>query len=228
MEKPRDHCIRCGECCLRSSPSLQASDISRVIEGAIQRSDLYTLRSGELVRDNIRGGLKRTEREIIKVREKKKTGACIFYDGPAKQCTIYEHRPIQCAAMTCWDDTEFMRVYGEPKAERRDLIQDKNLLRLMEAHEEKCGYPRLDCYAREIEKSGERAVENILGILRFDHDIRLLTSEKLDVNSSELDLIYGRPLAETIVMFGLKVVREPDGSFFLTLTTPSPQPFSDA
>jgi Fe-S-cluster containining protein len=224
MEKPRDHCIQCGGCCLRSSPSLQVSDISRVIEGPIKRSDLYTMRLGELVRDNIQGGLKRTEREIIKVRERKETGACIFYDDPGKQCTIYEHRPVQCAAMKCWDDAEFMRVYTEPKADRRDLIRNSQLLRLMGAHEEKCGYARLDRYVREIETSGERAVEEILGVLKFDHDIRLLVPEKLDVDADELDLIFGRPLTETIAMFGLKVVREPDGSFLLTLPDALPRP----
>jgi Fe-S-cluster containining protein len=220
----RTECIRCGECCLRSSPSLQVSDISRVIEGPIKRSDLYTLRAGELVRDNIRGGLKRTEREFIKVRERKETGACIFYDDPGKQCTIYEHRPIQCAAMKCWDERDFIQVYREPKADRRDLIHDRNLLRLMEAHEERGGYALLERDVRDIETIGEKAVEKILAILKVDHDIRSLTQQKLGVDSDDLDLIFGRPLTETISMFGLKVVRELDGSFFLTLSDPSPRP----
>ncbi len=224
MEKPRDHCIRCGECCLRSSPSLQVSDISRVIEGPIKRSDLYTLRAGELVRDNIQGGLKRTERELIKVRERKETGTCIFYDDPGKQCTIYEHRPIQCAAMKCWDERDFIQVYREPKADRRDLIHDRNLLRLMEAQKERCGYALLERAVRDIEMIGEKAVEKILAILKVDHDIRSLTQQKLGVDFDDLDLIFGRPLTETISMFGLKVVRELDGSFFLTLSDPSPRP----
>ena len=220
----RTGCIRCGECCRRSSPSLQVSDISRVIEGPIKRSDLYTLRAGELVRDNIRGGLKRTERDIIKVRERQETGACIFYDESGKQCTIYEQRPIQCAAMKCWDETEFMRVYSAPKANRWDLIDDRNLLRLMEAHEEKCGYIRLDRYVQAIQESGERAVEKILGILKFDHDIRVLSPEKLGIDPDHLNLIFGRPLTETISMFGLKVVRDLNGSFLLTLSDPLLQP----
>lgn len=224
MEEPRDHCIRCGACCLRASPSLQISDIPCVTEGPIKRSDLYTLRAGELVQDNIQGGLKKTEREVIKVREREDNGACIFYDEADSSCVIYEHRPIQCAAMTCWDHAEFMRVYREPKADRRDFIRDSQLLRLMEAHEERCGYDRLDRYVREIETSGEKAVEKILGILKFDHDIRSLVPERLDVNPDELDLVFGRPLTETITMFGLKVVREPDGSFLLTLSDALPRP----
>ena len=61
MERPRDHCIRCGECCLRSSPSLQITDAPLVYEGPIKRVDLYTIRVGELVQNNIRDELKATD-----------------------------------------------------------------------------------------------------------------------------------------------------------------------
>ena len=217
MEKPRDHCIRCGECCLRAGPSLQITDAPLIHENVIKKSDLYSVRVGELVRDNIREELKITDKEIIKVREREEGGGCVFYDDSKKTCTIYELRPIQCVALKCWDESEFMRVYAEPKADRRDIIRDNNLLRLMAEHEKRCAYSLLDRYVKQIESSGEKAVESILQLLKFDHDIRLLVPEKLGIDADGLDLIFGRPLTETIPMFGLKVVREPDGSFLLTI-----------
>ena len=82
MEQPvtneRTHCIRCGECCLGSSPSLQMPDTSLVYDGFIERENLYTIRLGELVRDNIRGELIVTDQEIIKIKEKEKN---YFYAG---------------------------------------------------------------------------------------------------------------------------------------------------
>lgn len=220
MEPARDHCIRCGECCLRSSPSLQMEDIPKVTGGAIKRTDLYAVRAGELVWDNVHGELRKIPREIIKIREGK-GGACRFYDPAERSCVIYEHRPIQCAALTCWDPTEFMKVFAGPQASRKDIIQDTNLLRLMKVHEERCGYALLERMVRAIQVRGEQAVQIILGILRFDHEIRELSSSRLGLHPCEMDLIYGRPLRETIVMFGLKVALEPDGSFFLTLCNPS-------
>jgi len=217
MERPRDHCIRCGECCLRSSPSLQFTDADLVYESVIRRADLYTIRVGELVRDNIWGELKVTDNEIIKVRERENGGGCIFYDDSKKACTIYEQRPIQCVALKCWDESEFMRVYAGPKADRHEIIRDKNLLRLIGEHEKRCAYTQLESCVKKIESDGEKAVEYILQILKFDYDIRWLIPEKLGVDSDEMDLILGRPLTRTIAMFGLKVVREPDGSFFLTM-----------
>jgi Fe-S-cluster containining protein len=213
----RDHCIRCGECCLASSPTLQMADVSLVYDGLIEKKNLYTIRTGELVQDNLQGKLKVTEKEIIKIREKENGTGCIYYDEDEKACTVYENRPIQCQALACWDESEFMRVYARPKADRRDIINDKNLLRLMAEHEKECSYLEVDRCVRRIEKEGERAVKDILGILKFDHDIRPLISERLDIDSSDMDFILGRPLFETITMFGLKVRKEPDGSFFLTV-----------
>ncbi len=217
-KETRDHCIRCGECCLSSSPTLQMADVSLVYDGLIEKSNIYAIRVGELVRDNVKGELKVTDKEILKIREKEHGRGCIYYDDEEKSCTMYEHRPIQCRALACWDESEFMRVYARPKLSRRDVISDSNLLRLMAEHDKKCSYMELEKYVGQIEKEGEQAVKSILELLKFDYKIRLLISEKLNIVSAEMDFILGRPFTETITMFGLKVIREKDGSFFLTTT----------
>jgi Fe-S-cluster containining protein len=212
----RAHCIRCGECCLGSSPTLQMVDVSLVYNGFIEKGNLYTIRLGELVRDNIRGGLRVTDKEMIKIKEKENSQGCIYYDEKAKACTIYEYRPIQCKALACWDESEFMRVYARPKADRRDIIRDNIVMGLMKEHDRRCSYMKLDAFVRQIEKEGEGAVGRILEVLRFDHHIRKFTSKKLGIGFSEMDFLFGRPLTQTITMFGLKVIKQPDGSFFLT------------
>ncbi|HIJ40534.1 MAG TPA: YkgJ family cysteine cluster protein [Deltaproteobacteria bacterium] len=212
------NCERCGECCLRSSPALQTQDISFVSNGLIQWSHLYTVRIGEPVRNNIDGTLEQTQHEIIKVREKTGKAECLFYDDAGKACTIYDHRPIQCAAQACWDEREFFRVYAEPKATRQDIIRDKNLLRLVSEHEKRCAYTELDRGVRRIETDGNRALEKILALLKFDHDLRRMAPEKLGMDPAELDFVFGRPLTDAICLFGLKVMKEKDGSFFLTIS----------
>jgi Fe-S-cluster containining protein len=191
-------------------------DVSLVHEGFLSRSDLYTVRVGELVSDNIQLKLTVTDKEFIKIKEKKEGRGCIHYNEKAKACSIYAHRPIQCRALTCWDEGEFMRIYAGPKASRRDIIFDKALLALMAEHDKRCSYMELDTYVRQIEKEGEKAVEKILELLKFDYHIRTFISKKLTAKSGHLGLVLGRPLNETITMFGLKVIRESDGSFFLT------------
>ena len=214
-EKERTHCIRCGECCRTSSPTLQTADLPHVKDGFIQRVDLYTIRPGEPIRDNVQGGLKPAAHELIKIRDR--DGACVYYEDAQKKCRIYTHRPVQCAAQKCWDDRDFMRVYAEPKAARNDLIKDSDLLRLMAAHDERCAVTELEDWVKRIEHEGEAAVVMILKMLKFDHDLRGMMLERLRVNPRELDLVLGRPLAQIIEVFGLRVNKKSDGSFFLTV-----------
>ena len=216
LEASGRHCIRCGECCLKSSPTLHADDLRLIKEGRILKRHLYAIRPGELVRDNIQHQLKITEIELVKVKEKGVGQGCIYYDHEGKVCRIYEHRPSQCSAFLCRDDRAFVRVYESPKLDRKGIIQDKALSDFIEQHEKKCGYHELEKLVMRIEAEGEKAVDGILSLLKFDHELRPLVSEKMGVAAGEMDLIFGRPLAETIAMFGLQVIKQPDGSFFLT------------
>ena len=216
IDTERTHCIRCGECCLATGPSLQKSDLPLFFNHVLDGTHLYTIRKDELVRDNINDALKFTDQEIIKVRDRKPGKGCILYDEGEKACTIYANRPSQCRAFACWDSEEFKAVFAEPKATRKDIIRDPNLLRLISAHEKTCDYQIISHYVKQIQQKGDSIISEVLKILQYDQDIRRLTHEKLAIDPREMDLLYGRPLTETIHMFGLTVKQEADGSYFLT------------
>jgi len=218
MNIPRNHCIRCGECCHRTSPTLQLIDLPLVKNNSIKWNRIYTIRRGELVNDNITNRLTVTHAELIKIKEKN-TGkeGCIYYDEDGKACTIYGKRPAQCSALKCWDTKELLDIHSGAKLERKHIIKDRMLSGVIEQHEQRCNYSTLDEYVKQIEVSGEKAVEKILDLLQFDHHLRPFISEKLGLKSDEMDLFFGRPLIQTINMFGLKVIREHDGAFMLTV-----------
>lgn len=217
MNTSRSHCIRCGECCLKASPTLQVQDRPLLVNNQIKKENLYTIRRGELVRDNITDGLVVTHTELIKIKERDgETRGCVFYDEAGKACTIYAHRPVQCSAFKCWDTDEFMKAYKGPKLMREQVVEDGVLLGLIEEHERRCSYAVLEEHAREIESKGEEVVERILDLLKFEYHLRPFICEKLGLNPDEMDFFFGRPLIKTITMFGLRVIREPEGSFLLT------------
>ena len=216
-EPERTHCIRCGECCLATGPSLQKSDLPLFFNHVLDGTHLYTIRKDELVRDNITDELTFTDQEIIKLRDRKTGKGCILYDEGEKACTIYADRPRQCRAFACWDDSEFKQVFSGPKADREDIIKDPSLLRLISAHESACNYETISRHIKQIQQQGETAVQKVLKILQYDQEVRRLTHEKLAIDPREMDLLYGRPLTETIHMFGLTVKQEADGSFLLTV-----------
>ncbi len=201
---------------------LQESDIQLVKRGFLKKKDLCTIRVGELVRDPIHKQLSITNRELIKLKEQGEDKGCIHYDNEARACLIYENRPAQCAALACWDTTEFMEVYERPKAERRNIIDDMALLRLIAEHERRCTYSELESCVKRIAGEGEQAIQEILKLLRYDYYFRPFISKKMDIALEEMDFLFGRPLIDTIHMFGLKVMRKSDGSFLLT-TLESPE-----
>ena len=214
---PRTHCIRCGECCLQGSPSLHTKDLELVEKGYIERGILYTIRRGELVRDNIQGKMVIIDQEIIKLKEQQsERGRCSLYNEREKACLRYENRPVQCSSLQCWNTDEFLEEYHDPKLTRRDIIDDHVLLGLITEHEEKCSYLALKKHVDEISTTGEDAVNKILGMLKFDYHLRPFVSQKLGVPLDEMDFLFGRSLMTTIGMFGLKVIQESDEVFCLT------------
>ncbi len=219
-QEQRTHCVRCGRCCLFAAPSLQKTDLPLFRNRLLDGKYLYTVRKGELVRDNVNGEMHFIDHEIIKIRERKGGEGCILYDPKEKACTIYAYRPGQCRALACWNDTEFRQVFSQPKAERRDILKDPSLLRLISEHENRCGYGTISHYVKQIETQGEPMVQRILKILQYDHDIRGLARDRLGLDSREMDLLFGRPLTDTIHMFGLAIAEDADGSFLLTAEEP--------
>ena len=219
-EKPKassTRCIRCGECCLEGSPSLHTKDLELIEKGDIEKGILYTMRRGELVRDNIQGKMVIMDQEIIKLKEQQtERGGCSLYNEREKACLIYEKRPVQCSSLQCWNTEAFLEVHRGPKLTRRDVIHDRVLLGLIKEHEEKCSYLAIKKHVDEIRDIGEDAVKKILGMLRFDYHLRPFVSQKLGVPPNEMDFIFGRSLMTTIDMFGLKVIQESDEVFCLT------------
>ena len=177
---------------------------------------IYTLRKGETVRDNINGGNVVLREEIIKIKESP-DGACSFFNNEDSSCKIYEWRPSQCRALKCWDTREYFKVYKEQKLNRRHIIRDGVILGIIEEHERRCSYRRIEQIVEDIPHKGEDAVQVLLEILKFDYRIRPFVSEKIGISEDEMSFYFGRPLIDTISMFGLKVIRSKN-KFLLTIS----------
>ncbi len=214
-EVPRTDCIRCGTCCKKGGPTLHAEDTPLFEKGILEKQHVYTLRKGEVVR-NIDETLVVLEQEIIKIKGQAEAWTCMFYNDDQRRCTIYDHRPVECRALKCWDIREFKEVIARPRIQRSDLINSNDgILRLIDAHEQRCAYKTLELAVKGLEgPDSEKAVEKILDLLQYDHYMRPLLMEKLDLPYHTIDFFFGRPLTTTIRMFGLCVKEEGD-SFIL-------------
>lgn len=203
------HCTRCGTCCQKGGPALHVQDLELVVQKKIMPENLYTIRKGELVYDNIKGGLSTTGQEIIKIRSVFGATTCIYYDDAQKQCLIHEVRPVECRVMTCWDTKPAEAFYNVDRLDRASVFGQVGwIMDLIETHEEKCGYPEIDRLCRLRQAGDSTAGHAISEALRYDAEMRRVVVEKTGMDAGMMDLIFGRVLEKTLpAQFGIKLFK---------------------
>ncbi len=206
-------CQRCGQCCEKGGPSLHREDRSLVDEGWIPARCLFTIRRGELARDNVKGTLAPLAEEIIKIKGQAGKWTCRYYNAGLPGCGIYAHRPIECRVLNCRDTRRIEAVYASDRLTRQDLLSGiGGLWELVEDHERRCSYQRLKALVgggtegRRIKQ--EKAILEILG---YDAHVRQLAVEKGGLDPRMLDFIFGRCLADTVKMFDIRLVKQKGG-----------------
>lgn len=200
-------CQRCGTCCKKGGPAFHHADKSLIDEGVIHSKYLFTIREGELAFDNIRQCLELVRTDIIKIKRKKDSLTCIFFNERQSACTIYENRPLECRALKCWDTKALEELYAKKRLTRKDLISEiEGLWSLIKDHQERCNYETIQRLVNAIKRNrDEDAREKLVEIIQFDTEIRELVVSKADLKAEILDFLFGRPLIETLRNFGLKV-----------------------
>ena len=196
---------------MKGGPTLHEEDAILFAKGILKRSHVYTLRKSEVVR-NIEDTLVALEQEIIKIKGQGEAWSCLFYDDDQGACRIYDHRPLECRALKCWDLRGFKEVMAKPCLQRRNLIKpDDGILKIISAHEQRCSYEALESDVKGLRgPDSDKAVEKILDLLQYDHHVRSFLGDKLKMDRNAMDLFFGRPLTTTIRMFGLCVKQEGD------------------
>ena len=209
-------CIRCGECCRRGSPVLHREDLELLREGKIDWNAAYTLRRGEPVRDPVANRLLFLPEDRIKIREKKGTRECVFFDGPKDRCVIYEDRPVQCRAQTCWEPAPSVRLSQLPCLGREDIFEGVDLvLDLISEHNRRCSFEKLNEAFTRLRADDEDTVQEVIELFAYEDHFRRFFGERLNIPEDTLDLVFGRSFAELAPIFGFEVKVEPDGTHCL-------------
>lgn len=228
-------CKRCGQCCRLGGPVLHRDDLGLLDsfgapagEGiAFGLADLVTLRQGELVRDDVIGTLTPLEAECVKIAPApgRADWQCRFLlrvpdavPGRDAGCAVYERRPAQCRALNCADTRGIAALYGHDRVTRADVMRavgaPEEWLALFPAYEETCAYARIAPLAKLVmppinpgTPAEKEATEALLETVRYDIAFRKLCVERGNIPEGFLPFLLGRPLSETLDMFGLTLTR---------------------
>ncbi|MBI4774150.1 MAG: YkgJ family cysteine cluster protein [Deltaproteobacteria bacterium] len=209
----RSHCIRCGACCSTASPTLHPEDLDILQQEVIAFRDLFTLRKGEMVHDNVRGLLITLPEEMIKVKTDA-SGACRFYNSRDKACGIYDHRPIQCREQACWDTQALERRNRTPRITRKELLTAyPSLIRLIESHENRFGLSQLEECVRSLRSVEDGTAQPLMDLLKYDYAFRAFVRDKMGIPFDETDFLFGRPLMDLLRMHGLTTETNEEGAY---------------
>ncbi|MFP3998997.1 MAG: YkgJ family cysteine cluster protein [Desulfosalsimonas sp.] len=205
----QNKCIRCGTCCEKGGPALHMDDLKKVLDKSISPEKLYTIRKGEMVYDNVKGGLVKTPQEIVKIKSSQGSRACIYYEEEKKACRIYEIRPLECRIMACWDSAPSEASYTVDRINRESVFGSVDwLMDLIGTHEEKCGYERIEELAEKRLRNQAGAVDELLETVSYDNQMRRVVKEKTGMSVEMMDFVFGRPLEKTIpAQFGIKIFK---------------------
>lgn len=203
-------CIRCGTCCKKGGPSFHHRDKMLIEKGIILTKYLYAIRKGEKTYDNVKGHFISANSDIIKIKGRKGSLTCIFFDEKENECTIYDNRPLECRALKCWDAREIERIYSKSRLTRKDLISAVDgLWDLIDDHQTRCSYEKINKFVKALDgDKRDDTLQGILDILHYDEQIRKLVVQKGGLGPGTVDFLFGRPIIETIKMYGFKVEKE--------------------
>jgi len=199
----RTECERCGRCCEKGGPALHHWDLDLFKRGVIKYRHVYTLRKGELVRDQFRDALVPLDREIVKIKGQGQTWTCIFYDKEAHACSIYKHRPLECVALKCWDLKDLEEIYERDRITRSRLVPEKSAMgEIVADHEKRCAVSLLgelfSAFEAERRESAKEAINVLLG---YDKAVRDLMRERAGLDDEDMDFFFGRPLSQILKQF---------------------------
>ncbi len=211
-------CNRCGVCCRKGGPAFHLADKELLEKGLIQTANVYTIRKGEPIYDNVKDTTTTAETDIIKIKGSENSWACFYLNSEDNSCQVYETRPLECRSLKCWDTRDIENVYRVDRLERRDLVSGvEGLWQFIEDHQQDCSYQKIS----QLLESGQgklegEAKETVLEMIKYDLAVRPMIIKQGQLDPNLIDFLLGRPLIETIGLFGLDIQKKGNSYIFKT------------
>jgi Fe-S-cluster containining protein len=192
-------CRRCGTCCKKGGPALHVEDKQILESGNILLDCLYTIRKGELARDNVNDSLIRLEAEIIKIKSRPGSSECMFFNDTDMSCGIYAHRPLECRILECWNTAKIKSMYSQTRLTRTLVLEKAEWLQdLVQTHESECDIDKIQRLVNDREAGDADAASALTEKINYDFHLRRVVTEKGNIAPDMLDFLLCRPLNEIV------------------------------
>lgn len=219
MPEVQNECIRCGACCLKGGPALHHEDRKLILQNTIRLEHLVTIRQGEPAVSPLGDKLEYLQAEIIKLKGQANDWACLFFDRQNSSCLIYQHRPIECTLLKCWDTNDLEMIINKKLLCRTDIINDDSpILEQIAIHEEKCYLAGLEdlLSSLSVRSLQNEVMAEFTDMVRKDMGIRAQALSAPDFPEKNELFVFGRPLFIILQNFGI-MVQELGGTLYLRI-----------
>jgi Fe-S-cluster containining protein len=204
-------CDCCGTCCKEGGPALHYEDRALLQNNRLNRKHLITIRKGEPVFSLAAENPEPAHSEIIKIKGRGAEWTCLFFQEKGAKCVIYEHRPLECSVLKCWETADIEKVAGRNLLSRYDLLAPHDpLLPYIKAHDDKCSLENLALMlsALNSESSQPVAADSLTRLVNIDLAIRSQACARFHF-SLDLELFFfGRPFFKILNQFGIDLHEE--------------------
>jgi Fe-S-cluster containining protein len=206
IEASQHTCVRCGECCEKSSPTLLLSDLPLFTQEVLTWNEVYAMPQGDLAASREEKPTILKE-ERLKVREVPGSRQCWFYQAAQQRCRIYEQRPEQCRRKQCWDEPP-----PEPDSEeflsRRHLFEGvPEVWELIAAHQERCDRVKVREALAQLARGQTEAGDVLFEALHFDHYLRQMLLGEWQLSPAAVEML------PFLLALGYKTTLTPEGVF---------------
>lgn len=185
-------CKQCGTCCRKGGPALHANDLNLLKKKIIPITTLVSLREGEPVFSPLSGTIEPAEKELVKL-SATNSWCCPFLQTDKNQCSIYQHRPVECKLLKCWDTAGITEIIFQNVLNRWDIIDSDNpLWQLIKLHDKECAFGMLQETKSETKKEQ---------IIARDLALREQAINKFNISLQEELFYFGRPMFKSLDFF---------------------------
>jgi len=215
-------CKRCGTCCAKGGPTLHRADLPLLRQGFLTVGDLITIREGEPVYSPLSHGNEASRQELIKVAGRSDSWRCRFFLEGEGACGIYDHRPLECRLLKCWDPTDLTDIVYQECLTRQDVLPaDDKLAPLIEIQEAHCSFATLSILAEEYRAGNTEGLAAIERLVTLDLNIRASARQIRGLTLDEELVTFGRPLFKSLSFYQLAIQEGPYGIRVRPLTPSS-------
>ena len=216
----KTECDRCGTCCIKGGPALHHEDGILLRLKFLKREQLVTIRKGEPVLSLSSRAPVPAENEIVKIKGSNIEWSCLFFRETEASCAIYEHRPLECSLLKCWDPADLERVAEKNLLSRHDILSPHDpFLPFIREHEKECSLESLPLFLAALERneSRQKGLTELSSLVNKDLALRSKVWARFHL-SLDLELfLFGRPLFKILQPLGLET-QEINGACVLSLT----------